>query len=295
MIGILLAASLASAAPAWNWTATPVYFHAETQLTFLNGTVFQAFQNLDAKATNLNVSLEMGCTGKMDTGLRIVTCDMAWVKLSGTAKRSDEQEKLEKILAEWSQQMSAYRVVMESGVDGKLQQVSLENAPHNNQRESFVVERQRLVLLRLMSLLDLPLPKNDKDWQAGWKEKGWIPAFVLINTTGTTGAMRMTHKGGEPRNGYQFVATEGEATVSAGNDLDVGGTSLLACVLGGSTLFDSEAGMLAYRDYVMEGQYTASAGVSGTVYYSQSATIQRVEALGPVGGLPPSLKPGPLH
>ena len=294
MLGLMLGGSLALAVPAWNWSDTPVYFHAETQLTLLNGLSFETFNNLDAKANTLSLATEMGCTGTVDAGLRIVTCKLAWLKLTGTAKRRDEQEKLEKILAEWSTQMVNYQMVMEMGMDGKLQQLNLDNAPHDNQRESFVVERQRLLLLRLLCLLDLPLPKDDKGW-AMWKEKGWLPEFVLMNTTGTTGAMRLRNQGAaEPRNGYLFVSTEGEATVSAGNDLDAGGTTLLNCTLGGNTLFDPQAGMLAYRDFVMEGQYTASAGVSANIYYQQSATIQRIDALGGAGALPPALKPGPL-
>lgn len=286
--------ALAHAAPVWNWPGETVYFHAETQLNFPQGLSFQAFNNLDAKANDIAVSTEFGCTAKNDSGLRILTCQMAWAKVTGDASRKDEQEKLKTILEEWSTQMSGYRVEMEMGMDGKLQQMSLENTSHANQRESFVVERQRLLLLRVFCLLDLPLAKNDKEWESGWKERGWLPAFVLINTTGTVGAMRMNHQPGPPRNGYSYISSEGTATVTAGNDIDANNAALLNCTFGGNTLYDASAGMLVYRDFVMEGQYTASAQINAPATYQQSATIQRINAPGAVGSPPPSLPKGPL-
>ena len=96
------------------------------------------------------------------------------------------------------------------------------------------MERERLLLVRIFCMFDQPFPKSEEAYQAGWPAKGWLPIFSLINTTGTSGSMKLDYSVFEPRNGYIFVETAGTGLISAGAGVDSGGDSLVNASVAGS-------------------------------------------------------------
>lgn len=292
MLTLLLLSPAALAVSYWNWPAEPVLYHGETRILHGYGLSYEALNNDDAVAHDVSMVMDTRCTAKVVDDVRLVACTFDWFALRGTAMQSGEQEELNGILAEWSATIKGYRVEMVFGMDGKMRQFDLENTDRMNQRAGFIIERQRLLLLRLFCLLDFPLPPTEQEWAKGWKTKGWVPAFSLINTTGTAGSMRLINRPGDPRNGYQYIENEGRGMVNSGSGLDNGSGAMIDCNLGGAALFDDKAGVLAWRTMVLDGQYTASAGMNANVpYYQQVATIQRVAAFEPEGKAPPALPP----
>jgi hypothetical protein len=148
----------------------------------------------------------------------------------------------------------------------------LQNTHPSNQRESFVVERQRLVLLRLFCLFNLQMPKTTTEWEEGWKHKGWKPEFTMIYTTGTYGSMDLlyAHKG--EKDGNPIIEVSGKGMISTGE-----GSATMDCNYYGNVIFD-EKGLIYYRNYYLDGQYTSSAGrLSNSLPLIQQAAIQRID------------------
>jgi len=286
--------SLAMAVPYWNWPETPVLYHGETRIVHGYGLVYEAATNEDAVAHDVSMVMDTRCSAKIVDDVRMVNCTFDWFRIQGTAMKAEEQTELNGILQEWSATIKDYRVEMVFGMDGKMRQFDLENVDRVNQRTGFIIERQRLLLLRIFCLLDFPIPQTEQEWAKGWRIKGWVPAFSLINTTGTAGSMRLLNTPREPRNGYQYIESEGRGMVNTGSGLDNGSGAMIDCNLGGATLFDEKTGLLAWRTMVLDGQYTASAGMNANVpYYQQVAAIQRVDAFEPEGKSPPPLAAAP--
>lgn len=290
MFALLTLSTAFAQVPAWKWTSEPVKFHAETHISQPRGARYEAFYNLDAWATSVDLSTEFSCQATGEKGM--VRCSFEWLKLSGRAAKPAEQEELEKILAEWADRMVGYTVELSVNNQGKVQAIDLDGTERADSRQGFIVERERLLLVRIFCMLDQPFPKSEEAFQAGWPGKGWLPIFALINTTGTSGSMQVTYTNLEPRNGYLFVETAGTGLISAGAGVDSGGDSLVNASVAGSTLFDPVAGNIAYRNFVMEAYYLS--GNSSTPYYLQSAAIQRIAAFGAPGAKVPDLPPGPL-
>ena len=147
-------------------------------------------------------------------------------------------------------------------------------------------ERQRLLMLRLFSLFDLTLP-DEKGWSKGWTQKGVLPIFFMMNTTGTTGSMKLQNSHSGNKDGYVFIETTGRAVINSGSGVDSGGGNMVDVNLAGNTLFDEPTGMLYYRNISMDGELTASSNMStNTPYYIQEAAIQRVTEYPPPGKPP---------
>ena len=290
MFALLSLSTAFAQVPAWKWTSEPVKFHAETHISQPRGARYEAFYNLDAWATAIDLSTEFSCQATGEKGM--VRCSFEWLKLSGRAAKPAEQEELEKILNEWADRMVGYTVELSINSLGKVQAIDLDGTERADSRQGFIVERERLLLVRIFCMLDQPFPKSEEAYQEGWPAKGWLPIFALINTTGTSGSMQLTYTNLEPRNGYVFVETAGTGLISAGAGVDSGGDSLVNASVAGSTLFDPTAGNIAYRNFVMEAYYLS--GNSSTPYYQQSAAIQRIAAFGTPGAKVPALPPGPL-
>lgn len=290
MFAFLTLSTAFAQVPAWKWTSEPVKFHAEAYISQPRGARYEAFYNLDAWATSVDLATEFSCQATDEKG--IVRCSFEWLKLSGRAAKPAEQEELEKILSEWADRMVGYTVELSINSLGKLQAIDLDGTERADSRQGFIVERERLLLVRIFCMLDQPFPKSEEAYLEGWPGKGWLPIFSLINTTGTSGSMAVTYTNQEPRNGYTFIETAGTGLISAGAGVDSGGDSLVNATVAGSTLFDPVAGNIAYRNFVMEAYYLS--GNSSTPYYMQSAAIQRIAAFGAPGAKVPALPPGPL-
>ena len=100
MVSLLLAATLAQAAPAaeaappaaWDWpTGTPVLYHVETQILTPRTVKYYAANNLDAKAIAVQGGADTTCNAKPEGKSWLVTCDLTWIRIAGRATQGGER------------------------------------------------------------------------------------------------------------------------------------------------------------------------------------------------------------
>ena len=273
--------------PQWNWPDSTVRYHGELQLLHPYGEEYRAVENLEIMAGAIAVTADFECTSHPEEDIRVVDCTFAWFDVASKAMKAENQDKLNQIMAEWNQNIKTYTVEMTFGLNGKMKTMDLKNVNRINQRAGSIIEQQRLLLLKLFDLLDMPLPETEKEWNKGWKSKGWIPQFLLLSVNGTAGSMKVSHVAKEPRNGYLFIETEGHASVNTNSGVDTNSAAMVDCIMGGSTLLDEKTGLVFYRNMVVNGMFTASVGInSNKPFYEQSAAIQQVEAFTGDGSAP---------
>jgi len=281
---------MAAVPPTWNWPDTPVRYHAETQIIHPYGQDYRAVNNLDVMAGAVVLKADIECTSKVDGEVRDLDCHFAWFDIDALPMRPEDQTKLNSIMDEWRTQIKDYHVEMVFGLDGKMRLFDLEGTNRVNERSGVIIEQQRLLLLRMFCLLNSPLPKTEKEWTKGWKDKGWHPEFMLLSVSGTSGAMGVSYAVKEPRNGYLFIETEGHGAVNSNSSVDANSAALIDCNMGGATLLDEQSGMIYFRNLVVDGVLTASAGLnSNRPFYQQNSAIQRVETFNGDGSAPPVL------
>lgn len=291
MFALLLAvASLpaeAAAPVAWSWPAgTPLLYHLETQLLTPRTVRYYAAKNLDAIAVGIQLGSDATCTAKEEGKGWRVRCDLTWFRIAGRAAMPDDQEKLDRILEEWSRDLTGADVEWYQTKDGRLREFDLFRAEQRTRTEGYVIESQRMVLQRMFSIFDLPLSTKDEDWIRGWKQKE-SALMQLQVISGTVGASVIDHKRTADEWGFVAIETSGRGTLSPGGAVDSSGTKLIDVRVGGEALFDPTNGQLVYRDVALDGRLTASSHETGRdAEVFQAGAVQRVAAFGPDGEPP---------
>lgn len=292
----LLPQAKAAVTPVWNWPVDkPVFYHLETALVTPRGTLYRARQNLETRAQELDIVADTSCQAAPEgKNLLKVTCTFAWLTFSGRDTNPAEQEQLDRILAEWSTDVAKASVQMIMDRNGKVKEFDLVGLKGANQRESGIIQAQRVTLQRAFSLLDLPFPTDPNDWIRGWEVKNVPPLLQLPVTSGTAGACSVKHtaKGEKDYPGYYTILTSGKATLSPGSAVDSSavGTLMYDVRFAGSAEFDLAAGVLAYRDINIYAYRTTASSDSGNdAEYAQLSAVQKVDAFLPNGQAPLSI------
>lgn len=288
MVPLLLAATLAQAAPAaeapppaaWSWpTGTPVLYHVETQILTPRTVKYYAANNLDAKAIAVQGGADTSCTAAPEGKNWLVTCDLTWIRIAARAAEPKEQEEIDRIFAEWSTELTGADVSFVHTRDGKLREFDLHRPEQHTRLEGYVIESQRMVLQRMFAGFDLPLPEKDEDWKRGWTQKGGPAVMQLQVVSGTVGASVIEHTRQPDKWGLVSIASNGRGSLSPGGAVDSSGTMIIDVRVSGESLFDAEKGVLAYRDFTLDGRRTAASQQTGSnVEFFQASALQRVDA-----------------
>ncbi|MFN7144306.1 MAG: hypothetical protein ACK4YP_11055 [Myxococcota bacterium] len=296
LVSLLLsahAATAASALPVWKWPAGEVQrFHIETEIVTPRGMRYLAANNIDARAGTVKVRADAACTARPVGKTQVVRCDFAYIEAKGLAWVEDEKDKLDKILAEWSGDLGKSTVEMEMSADGRLRSFDvIGGKERTNSREGYIIEQQRTLLQRVFAGFDLPLTTDEKDWVRGWSQKGSSALMQLQTIGGTAGAFDMKHTQKGTQDGLLLIETTAKATLSAGAAVDASSGSRLVDVrLAGETLFDADRGMMAWRDFTIDGRLMVSAQEAGNgAEYFQMGAIQWVDTFPEPGEVPLSI------
>jgi hypothetical protein len=295
MILSLLLSAHASAAglPVWKWPAGEIQrFHIETEIVTPRGQRYYAVDNLDARAGAVKLRVDAGCAATPEGKVQVVKCTLAYVDMQGQPWVPDEAKKLEVILKEWSDGMAKTTIEMELGADGRLRTFDiLAGKERSNKREGYIIEQQRTLLQRVFCAFDLPLTTDEKDWVRGWPQKNGSALMQLQTLSGTSGASEITHTHKGERDGLTVIETTARGTLSAGSAVDSSATGRLVDVrIAGESLFDTEKGMLIWRDFTMDGHLTVSAQEAGnSAEYFQVAAMQWVPEFPSPGEIPLSV------
>jgi hypothetical protein len=288
---LLLAAAAAHAEVlAWDWQPEQgVAYHAEITRERDEGDWHLAIENLEARAvqTNLVVDLDCRVLDTLKKGWEI-RCGFHNVSVSGLAV-GDEQDKLSTIFAEYEEHLEGAQGVFEMGSTGRIRSFDLVSFDPSNEREGQVLDAMRMLMIRPFAQLELELPRSGDDKGRSWKQGG-SPILTQLRTSyGTAGAVVIVHRVESREGGLVQIGTEGRGTVAYGASVDADGTKTIAVDLAGSASFDPSAGVLASRESMVVGRFTA-----GSSYASQGAHFREIGSLERIDSIPlPTAAPQP--
>lgn len=276
MLFFVLSAAAASPPPAWNWPKGELQrFHIETDIVSPKGIRYYAAENLDARAGEVKIRGDVGCTAKPEGKTQWLTCSFQFVEVTGIAWAPEEGEKLKSILAEWSENFKTTTVELEIAPDGRLKSLDMKaGRAQKNHREGLILDAQRALLQRYFCVFDLPITTDEKDWIRGWTQKA-SAVMQLQTSSGTSGAADIKHSHMGERYGLAVIETTGRGTLSKGSEVDTSGSGRLIDVrMAGETLFDTQRGMFIWRDYILDGRLVVSQQEAGS-----GAELYQVTAL----------------
>lgn len=282
----LLPTANAQGALAWQWpVGQQVNYTAELDMTAGFGMFFQAAENHQARAGQIEIKLALACTASEPTKrLQEIGCEIHDAALKGTAVEG-EQDQLDIVLAEWERNLEQGGIQLEVSPTGRVRFLDLEGMPKDTSREADILEFQRLLVTRALAPLEVELPKDGLMPTKPWKQKGSPLALRLPEPSGTAGGMNMNHEIMGTDGTVIEIMTTGQATTMSGADAESDSHSPVSLLLSGLAHFDTETGMLVDNTQVLSGDWTASAvtPVWNSPYVQQKAIVRRVDSLEGLG------------
>jgi hypothetical protein len=283
LLTIALFSSVASAQPlAWAWSqGTVVHYHAEVTRERDDGDWHQARRNIEARAQQTNLVVDLSCqvAEVLNKGWSM-ECAIDGAQVSGVALASGEQERLNLIFEEYELLLNDSSAIFEMSATGRIKSFDIRTFEPANEREAQVVDAMRMLMVVPFGQLELELPKAGDDKGRAWKQGGSPLVTQLRTSYGTAGSVVIKHRV-EPGEGpLVTVVTEGRGTLAYGLALESDGTKTIAVDLAGAATFDPQAGVLASRETMVVGRFTAGASYSGPAdHYREVASIQRIDVL----------------
>lgn len=288
---------------AWDWTAetvgknnAPRRYHAEAMLVTHHGVVWQAKNNLDARAFQTELAMDTTCTGTEENKRLVkVTCTIDSLAMSGIAMqvsndalRRKEQKDLDAIFEEYGQTLEGTSIVMMLRKDdGRITNLDLEGVDIDMARYADVAEGQRQLMRRVFATLDLATPKGGEA-KGSWRHKGSPLAIGLMTAYGAAGGARLVNEVVKEQGDDVWIDTSGEAVVDT-PELQAS-LKKVSLMIAGKARFDTERGTLAYRQLTINGQLTASSmgSVTEPQYFDQASWIGLIQEDGSYATLDPS-------
>ncbi len=280
---LALAAAPAQAAPLtvdWN-KPQPVRYHAEMLISTPRGFRYLAERNMDGRALQTGVALDMSCTGAPMGKAWKVSCAIDSFAIEGRGD-GDDQPRLNEVFANYTAVMKTARIDMEIKPDGSIRTIDLEGIDKGLNRQTDMVEQLRQVLRRTMAPLSMSMPK-DGEGAKPWKANG-LPLYYELHTmVGTAGGvahqLKVDGKVGETI----FIVGSGKGNVSSQLGTAVGAYQMSSNT---QARFDPSLGLLAYAECATVGNPGNSlAQVSTGQLYGLSGWIGLINADGTIEGL----------
>lgn len=275
---LVLSASALAGDLNFQWSA-PVPLHAEVVIDTPWIVTLLGTEDIDARATQTQVALDILCKGAPTKRGWAVDCDIESARLGGLAVPG-EQEKLDKILAEYGTLLDAASIELEIAADGRITSVDLEGVTRPDARHADVVESMRQLVRRALAPLDLQLPKDGLDPGKPWKQTGTPLALEMIvnvanetwstlSGTGVAGGAALKTRTDGRDGAVVKLLTEGTGTTLIGES-----GKMVHMTLGAESRFDAERGVLLYRFLVVDGVSSAASSMaSPSGFYHQAGAV----------------------
>jgi hypothetical protein len=296
---ILLALFVAPPADAgpltWRWSpAQPVTWHAETVTITPWGIWYIAKENLEARAVQTNLVVDMTCAPtEVLPSKWPMRCTLDQVDLSGTAV-AGEEAKLDAIFDEYERAFTGSSVDFTFTSTGRIRSLDLDAFTKTTTRSRDVEEVMRLTLIRAFALLEMELPKTGDDGGKPWSQGGSPLLMALRSSQGTAGGISLKHRIVTREGEIAVFETEGRATVTPGATVEAGGALLTSLLVAGQGRFDTSLGLLEYREYLAQAELTAgSAQALPGVQFKEIGTLERRAPPIPASSLPAPEAPAP--
>jgi hypothetical protein len=270
----------------WS-TAKAVRYHAESRIETPQSFPWKAYTNLEALARVTDVALDMTCDGAPFKKQIVVKCHLDKATVAGTATKKQEQDQLDKILREWSEQLTGADVMLTVDTDGAVKLFDLEGLERNTSREGEVIEQQRQLMRRVFAPFDISMPKEGAtEPKVAWKHKG-APlqmGLLTLTSTGVGGAASMTHTVDRVDGNDAYIVTDGHSVMGTPENA----LQKVDLIAHGEARYDLAAGLIAYSDLDSNGELTAgSIDNQLPQVYRQISWIGRIEADGTYAALDP--------
>lgn len=291
----LLSSTASAETLAWAWQpGQPVYYHAEVARETIDGDWYFGAENLEARATQVNLVTDMSCQATENLGKRwLMECRFYNVEISGTAF-STEEESLRLIFDEYEGYLVDSWASFEFTTIGRLRSFDLHAIDAHNERLGVVSESLRQLMLRPFGQLELELPKKGVAGAKPWKQGGTPVLTQLRSSYGTTGNVAIKHSLASQDGAMVDIETQGHGTVAYGLAVEADGTRTIAVDLVGAASFDTASGQLVRRESMVVGRFTAGSSYSNPAdHFREIAAIERIAALPSSQAAPaPSAEPG---
>jgi hypothetical protein len=265
----------------WQWEQDQVRRYAITaEVSMPEVLLFRAQNNYDVRVPQFSVELNLACKAVVPAGKNAweLACTYDDVALHAKPVRIDRGQ-LQAVLDEMDQnfKVAVAQVILDN--DGRVKSLSLENLEGRNQRYREVEEIMRLVTQRALAGLDLHLPKNGDDGGKVWGQKVSL-AMAYAKSTGSSGRIALTSLVQSMDGDKAEIATTGRALVqteivSRGTPVEMRHELEMRSL----AVFDTAAGEMVKRDYLVEGEPTAdSVGAEGVggLPYVQALTLKLI-------------------
>lgn len=260
----------------WDWRdGTQRRYLVQAQVRLPEMIPVKSLNNTDLRVVEYYLAVVTRCTSSDATKKTWeLLCTFEDAQLDAAPPSADANRGLKELLDEWDQILLGTTAQIVFSHDGRIRNVSLEGVEDRLRRFREIEETLRLMLLRGMAGLELQTPKGGDDRGRPWQQKDSL-AVALPKSMGSFGSVRLLHAVGEGTEGSVItIDTTGEALVSSGETVGAPGAERMRNVfdmeLRGRSRFDTAAGTLVSRDYLVTGEPTASSalatGVAGTLY-----------------------------
>jgi len=290
-VPLLLAAALlgseawAATGLEWQWEGVEHRFYIQAQVRPSELMWFRAENNREVRVAEFRVNLSTTCRPERLVGKRgwELRCDLDDFGIAA-APVASEQGLLLPILDELDDKFTGAWLQVVFTRDGRVKNVDLEGVDKSNRRISQIHESMRLVLVRAFAGLDLQLPKNGDDKGKGsWKQKAAL-AMGFPSDLGTMGSAEIIHEITATDGDVVELSSTGRGVLGSGEMVEVAGQerpkNLYDMSLSGTARFDVGRGLLLSREYLVEGNPTASSmmadGWAG-IPYVQAVQVSWVE------------------
>ena len=270
----------------WS-TAKAVRYHAESRIETPKSIPWTAYTNLEAYATVTDVAIDMTCDGAPFKKQVVVKCHLDKATIAGTSSVKQEQDQLDKILREWSEQLTGADVMLTVGTDGGVSLFDLEGVERNNPRQGEVIEQQRQLLRRVFAPFDIAAPKEGVvDAKVAWKHKGAPLQMGLLTLTQTAvgGAASMTHTVDRVDGNDAYIVTAGRSVMGTPEN----NLQKVDLIAHGQARYDLAEGLIEYSDLDVNGELTAGSIDNQLPFvYRQISWVGRIEPDGSYAALDP--------
>ena len=265
----------------WN-KPQPVRYHAEMLISTPRGFRYLAQRNMDGRALQTAVAMDLSCTGSPLGKAWKVICKVDSFAIEGRGD-GDDQQRLDVVFADYVASMPNARIEMEIKPDGSIRSVDLEGVDKGLNRQTDMVEQLRQVMRRAMAPMSISMPKDGAGAKP-WKAAG-MPLFYELHTmVGTAGGVAHQFKADGQVGDTVFIVGAGKGNVSS----QAAGAQVGAYQMSSNTQtrFDPNLGLIAYSECATVGNPGNSLNqVSTGQLYGLSGWIGLINADGTVEGL----------
>ncbi|MFK7927655.1 MAG: hypothetical protein AB8H79_05680 [Myxococcota bacterium] len=285
----------------WSWEGASHTYYLRGKIGLPKVVWMRAFNNAEVRVFQIRAELVTTCAPTTQLGKKAweLSCKIDDLSIQAVPLPADKG-RLDPILLEWDERLTGKSLEIQFTRDGRVRNVSLDSLKRRNRRDGENIELMRQLFTRMLSPLDLRMPKKATDDGLGvWTQKNPL-ILGFFSSAGSLGTINLEHKITKTEGAKIVVHSEGKGTsASAGSQTAVAGQEQIsdwyAMEMVSDATFDTKHGLMLTRSVAASGAPTASSmmadGTAG-LRYVQLYAAEYVQPDGPRPTLPESKEIG---